>query len=759
MSLYARNRPYALGGSGGGGGVTIVGAFDSQTPSANGATIIGSDIYFQSASATVPGMVNTTAQTFAGAKTFTSPVTIDANGSGFALNIIGESGAPHPNWSIQAPTNSQLVFDNASSLAIPLVLSYTGQVGIGTTPNGNAELDVRATSNQYVMQLFNPTSLPQDFLRLYDGSNNLMLNVDSTGKLFAANLNDAGLTANTAIATDASKNLVSSSTTDVELGYVHGVTSAIQTQLNGKQATLSITNLTDVGTDGITIGNGTGAVIGASPVTIAQHVADTTHNGYLASTDWNTFNGKQAAGSYLTALTGDGTATGPGSAAFTLASVNSNIGSFTYASITVNAKGLITAAANGTAPLSNPMTTLGDTIYENATPAPARLAGNTTAVKQYLSQTGTGSASAAPVWATLSAADIGSGTLPLNRGGTGADLSSGTNDGVLYFNSGGSDLAVTAAGSSGQVLTSGGGGGSAPAFQTVAGNVSILKAPTVQTFLSTGSTTGYAFVVSSANATVGATYTNNGHTYTVLNTISSATTLFATQASAPTASGTLTKSGGTGDATITFSAAQAFATYTAPTSPAPLYIRVRAVGGGGPGSGSGTTTPTGTTSFASYFGANLIVAGGGGAGSGAVGPGGTASLGTGPVGVALVGGGGQGAGINETLTTQGVAGGQGGASAFGGTGSGAIFGAAGGNGVANTGGGGGGAGSGSTAAVNNFGGQGGGAGGFVDAIIASVSATYPYAVGPGGTGGSAGTDGFAGGNGGSGLVEVIEYYQ
>lgn len=50
-------------------------------------------------------------------------------------------------------------------------------------------------------------------------------------------------------------------------------------------------NLTDAGTDGIVIGNGTGAVVG-SGTTIAQHVADTTHNGYLSSTDWNTFNSK-----------------------------------------------------------------------------------------------------------------------------------------------------------------------------------------------------------------------------------------------------------------------------------------------------------------------------------------------------------------------------------------------------------------------------------------------------------------------------------
>lgn len=57
----------------------------------------------------------------------------------------------------------------------------------------------------------------------------------------------------------------------------------------------------------------------------------------------------QPIGNYITALTGDGTASGPGSAAFTLATVNSNVGSFTNANITVNAKGLITSASNGTA--------------------------------------------------------------------------------------------------------------------------------------------------------------------------------------------------------------------------------------------------------------------------------------------------------------------------------------------------------------------------------------------------------------------------
>lgn len=79
-------------------------------------------------------------------------------------------------------------------------------------------------------------------------------------------------------------------------------------------------NLTDAGTDGIIVTNGTGAVLG-SGTSFAQHVADSTHNGYLSSTDWSTFNGKQAAGNYITALTGDVTASGPGSVPSTVAKI------------------------------------------------------------------------------------------------------------------------------------------------------------------------------------------------------------------------------------------------------------------------------------------------------------------------------------------------------------------------------------------------------------------------------------------------------
>jgi len=67
----------------------------------------------------------------------------------------------------------------------------------------------------------------------------------------------------------------------------------------------------------------------------------------------------------------------------------------------------------------------------------------------------------------------------------------------------------------------------------------------------------YYFTTSLANASIGATFINNAQTFTVQATIAPNTLLACTGTGAPTASGTLTKASGTGDATIAFSAVTA----------------------------------------------------------------------------------------------------------------------------------------------------------------------------------------------------------
>lgn len=64
-----------------------------------------------------------------------------------------------------------------------------------------------------------------------------------------------------------------------------------------------------------------------------------------------------------------------------------------------------------------PITTLGDIEYGDGANSATRLAGNTTTTKQFLTQTGTGTVSAAPAWGTIAIGDIP--TVTVAKGGTG----------------------------------------------------------------------------------------------------------------------------------------------------------------------------------------------------------------------------------------------------------------------------------------------------------------------------------------------------
>src|SRR6185369_14335349 len=129
-------------------------------------------------------------------------------------------------------------------------------------------------------------------------------------------------------------------------------------------------NLLISGTGALGIPVGTTAQRPSSPVTgmlrfNTDSLKKETYNGSTWVSDGT---GGGGGGSGITALTGDGTASGTGSVPFTLATVNSNVfGSNTFLKFGVNGKGLVTSA---TAVVSGDITSaLGYTTYNSTNPA------------------------------------------------------------------------------------------------------------------------------------------------------------------------------------------------------------------------------------------------------------------------------------------------------------------------------------------------------------------------------------------------------
>ena len=526
---------------------------------------------------------------------------------------------------------------------------------------------------------------------------------------------------------------------------------------------------------------------GGTTPAISMAAATSSVNGYLTSTDWTTFNNKQAtlvSGTNIktvnsTSLLGSGDVSVGVTSVTGTAPVVSSGGAtpaISMAAATTSVSGYLTSTDWTTFnnKVSSQWTTTGSTIYysggsvgvnTSTVAANCKLAVNGNpptagAISSVASSTGGYS---------LALSDNSSSSLYVSHPAGALSRFSTDGSGQISFATNGTTEAMRIDASQNVGI-----GTSSPAVKL---DVASATPATVVRF-SAGNTTLQSYIDNS----VGGSYLAAGQvsgtspTYMAFQTQPSGGSLtermritssggisFGSSGTAYGTSGQLLQSNGNAAPSwVTISAPQVTVytsgsgTYTVPSGA--KYITVEMIGGGGGGGGGGTpgTGGNGSQGGTTTFGSSSCT---GGVGSATGTTGGSATLGSGFVGIAMTGN--LGAGFTAWGAVAPVsiygAGGTGGAGHWGGCGTGNAN-AAGSSAVANSGAGGGGGGTNNTSAVLIYGGAGSGAGGYIKATVTSLASSYSYSVGAGGTGGTAGTYGYAGGNGGSGIIIVTAYF-
>lgn len=329
----------------------------------------------------------------------------------------------------------------------------------------------------------------------------------------------AAITANRAVVSDANGIPISATTTAAEIDFVNGVVSSIQDQLdakepaitpgdiststtgvsigsgiastvgpnvtvnvqtantsqpgllsssdwntfNGKQNALTIGNLTSP-TTGVSIGGGTGAVIGSGS-TVSVQTASGSQPGLLSASDWTTFNSKQAAGNYITALTGEVTASGPGSVAATVtnsAVIGKVITGYVSGSGTVAATDTILQAVNklnGNDALKAPLASPSFTGTVNIASLTASQAVVTDGSKNLASLAYTNANTVSTIVSRDSSGNFSAGTITAAVTGTASGnttLASPSNHGVVLSGSANALSALAPNASTSTILVSGG---------------------------------------------------------------------------------------------------------------------------------------------------------------------------------------------------------------------------------------------------------------------------------------------------------------
>ena len=224
-----------------------------------------------------------------------------------------------------------LISDSGGDIAVSGVTTTELDILDGLTAS-TAELNimdgVRTTAELNIMDGVTATTAELNYVDGVTSAIQTQINSkQATITGAATTIDDADLTASRAVISNSSGKVAVSAVTDTELGYLDGVTSAIQTQLGGKQATITGAATTiddaDLTASRVLVSNSSGKVAVSSTTTTAlgnfidgsslnasNLDSGTVNDARLPSSISSDITGNAATATTAAALTGDVTKTG-----------------------------------------------------------------------------------------------------------------------------------------------------------------------------------------------------------------------------------------------------------------------------------------------------------------------------------------------------------------------------------------------------------------------------------------------------------------
>lgn len=438
------------------GGTVTVGTIDSVAASVNGAVITAGVLYMQSASATVPGLMNTGSQTIAGSKTFTAALNVGtypfSSGSPYVRATLTGAPGPSPGLEFYSGGGGNKVYqffpDGDVGMAIysasdgaamarfyrtyAQILSVTagellliestgttvanGLVTIGTAGSIQGKLKLNGATSGYTQIKASAAAGSWDLtLPTSAGSAGQVLQTDGAGVTSWASAGGSGTVTSVAMTVPAflsvsGSPITSSGTFAVSLSgtalpVINGGTGAVSLTSNElvvANGTSALSTVSNPGAGRVLISN-TGAAPSFSSTPTLGVAGATQGSLNIAGSTSGTVSVlvQNAAGSYNFNLP-----TTEGSSGQPLLSGGGGATAMSFGTLGVAAGGTGATTANAGFNALSPMTTAGDVIYGGASGAGTRLAANSTATNKFLRTVSSGN----PSWEQVATTDL-SGTV------------------------------------------------------------------------------------------------------------------------------------------------------------------------------------------------------------------------------------------------------------------------------------------------------------------------------------------------------------